>query len=469
MAHWGLELLVRLVPQGLQRSEQIEIDAGVLLFTVLLSLATVAVFGLMPAIAASKVDPNQTLKEGTRSSGGGQYGNRLRRVLVITEVALALVLLTGAGLLVKSFLRLRSMDSGFDEKNLLTMRLTLPVSRYRTSEERVNFYDQVMPRVEALPGVKSAAFITWLPVVLTGGTNVYAVEGHPPLTGQEPVAHVRVITPEYLQTMEIPLRQGRYFDKQDYAGSPPVAIISETLARLHWTNESPIGKRIKLNWYDSPSPWVQIVGVCSDVRQDGLDQAPSADIYFHYQQNPTEWMAPRELVIRTTTEPQSLVAAVRREIRAVDQDEAVYRIRTMEEILSQSVAARNLQMMLLGIFSALALVLAAVGIGGVISYLVRQRTHEIGIRMALGAEKRDIERLIVREGLWMTGMGVAAGLAGALALTRLMKTLLFGVSTTDPPTFTGVSLLHVAVALLASFIPARRATKVDPVVALRYE
>jgi len=467
---WGVNLLKAFIPENISQAQAVTVDARVLGFTLLVSLLTGLVFGLAPATQASNFNLNETLKEGGRDSATGRRGHFVRSLLVILEVVFSLVLLVGAGLLINSFLRLRSVDPGFQTDNLLTMSVVLPQPKYPDQARRSAFYTELLSRVEALPGVKAAAVTNWIPLVSQGDSIGFSIDGRPdPGPGQRPTVVTRVVSPHYFSAMGIQLVQGRQFAEQDRLDSPAVAVISETMARRHWPGEDPLGKRITPGSPTSTDPddWITIVGVAKDVRQFGLDAEPRPQMYLTYVQ--AGFFAPRHLVVRTEVEPLSLAGTVRKTVWEVDKDQPVSNISTMEDVLSESIARQRFSMLLLGIFAAVALVLAAVGIYGVMSYTMAQRTHEIGIRMALGAQRRDVLKLAVGQGLKLVLIGVAVGLALALALTRVMSSLLFGVSATDPATLITISLVLISVALLASYIPARRATKVDPMIALRYE
>jgi putative ABC transport system permease protein len=467
---WGVSLLKAFIPQNISQAKAITIDARVLIFTLLVSVLTGLIFGLAPATQASNFNLNETLKEGGRDSAAGSRGNRIRGLLVIAEVAVALILLIGAGLLINSFLRLRSVDPGFRTDKLLTMQVVLPRLKYPDHARRSVFYTELLRRVEALPGVKSAAITTNLPLYRQGNSIGISIEGRPaPAPGQELIVTTRVVSSNYFSTMGIPFLQGRQINEQDRVDSPAVAVISETMARRFWPGEDPLGKRITPGSSDSADPddWLTIIGVVKDVRQFELTADPKPQMYLSYEQ--AGFFEPRDLVVSTDVEPLSLAATVRRTVWEIDKDQPVSNIRTMEDILSESVARQRFSMLLLGIFATLALFLAAVGIYGVMSYSVAQRTREIGLRMALGAQRSDVLKLVVGGGLKLVLIGVGIGLAAAFILTRVMSSLLFGVSTTDPVTFITISLVLISVALLASFIPARRATKVDPMIALRYE
>jgi putative ABC transport system permease protein len=469
---WGVSLLKNFIPENISQVEAINIDSRVLLFTLFVSLLTGLIFGLAPATQASSLNLNETLKEGGRDSAAGSRGNRIRSLLVIVEVAVSLILLIGAGLLINSFLRLRDVDPGFRADNLLTMQVVLPTFKYPNHERRTAFYDELLRRIETLPGVKSAAVTTNLPLYQQGNSIGISVEGIPdpaPGQGRRPTVATRVVSPRYFETMGIQLLQGRGFSAQDTADAPAAALINETMARRFWPEQDPTGKRITSGSLTSTDPddWITVVGVVKDVRQFELVADPKPQMYLSYTQ--AGFFAPSDLVVSTAVEPLSLAATVRRTVWEVDRDQPVSKIRTMEEIVSQSVARQRFSMLLLGIFAALALVLAAVGIYGVMSYSVAQRTREFGIRMALGAQRSDVLKLAVGQGLKLVLIGIVIGLAAAFVLTRVMSSLLFGVSATDPATFMIISLVLIGVAVVASFIPARRATKIDPMVALRYE
>jgi putative ABC transport system permease protein len=469
LAFVGMKLLASLMPANLFQAKEITIDGKVLGFTLVVSLLTGVIFGLVPALQASRPDLNETLKEGGKGTVAVAR-SRVRSLLVISEVALALVLLIGAGLLINSFLRLRSVDPGFNAANLLTMKVVLPRSKYPDAARRTAFYNELLQRVESLPGVESAGIITNLPLTFKGNSGGITIEGRPePAPDERVIVITRTISPDYFRTMNTPVLKGRQFTPQDTPDGAPVVIISETAARQFWPGEDALGKRIKMGGFDSEEPWLSVVGIVKDVRQFELDIDPKPQAYFPYTQMTYSFLAPRDLVVRTSVDPISLAAVVRNEVWAVDKDQPVSNITTMNEILSGSVAKQRFNTLLLAIFAAVALVLAAVGIYGVISYSVTQRTHEIGIRMALGATSTDVLRLVVGQGFKLVTIGVAIGLVSAFILTRLMASLLFGVSATDPVTFVAISAVLVAVAMLASYIPARKATRVDPMIALRYE
>ena len=468
VAYTGLLLLRSFIPENISQAREISIDLKVLGFTLLVSVATGVIFGLAPAIQAVRFNQSETLKEGGRDAATGGGGKRLRSVLVMAEVAISLVLLIGAGLLINSFLRLRNVDPGFRADNLLTMKIVLPEPKYEEFERRTAFYTDVVQRVQSLPGVRSAAVTTNLPLYRQGNSIGIRIEGRPaPPPGQELIVVTRIVSPGYFDTMSIPLLSGRKLSDQDTETTPNAAVISETMARRYWPNEDPIGKRIAAGRIESDQDWISVVGVVKDVRQFELTAAPRPQMYVSYRQ--AGFFAPEDLVVKTDVDPASMAATVRNAVWEIDKDQPVSNIRTMEEILADSIARQRFSMLLLAIFAGVALVLAAVGIYGVMSYSVAQRTHEIGIRMALGAQTGAVLKLAVGYGMKLVIAGIVVGLVAALALTRVMSTLLFGVTATDPTTFTLISLLLVLVAAIASYIPARRATKVDPMIALRYE
>ena len=467
LAVWGVELLTALAPQDVPRIKEIQIDFRVLVFTIATSVITAVLFGLIPALHASKVNLNESLKEGGRSSGEGARGGRIRGALVVSEVVLSLVLLAGAGLMIRSFMRLQQVDPGFNTNNLLAMSLNCPSKRYPDNAQIIAFYKSVVDRVATSPGVESAAVSSALP--LGGGGfylgRVFLIEGHPePPAGPDNPAQWNVMGPGYFETTGIRLLKGRSFDDRDTADSNKVIIINETLANRMFPNEEPLGRRIR-SWRDE-NLLREIVGVVSDVRYYGRDDQLRGLVYVPHTQNTWRSMS---LTVRTTSDPAALISAVRDQIWSVDRDLAVDNPRTMNAILAQSVAPQRFSMMLLAVFAAIAMVLATVGVYSVLSYTVAQRSHELGLRMALGAQAGDVMKLVLMHGMKLTIIGVSIGLASAIALTRLMKSLLYEVGATDPVTFAIVTVLLMAVGLVACFIPARRATKVDPMVALRYE
>lgn len=476
VAVWSFTLLKQLIPDGMVHSTDLRIDLPVLGYAMAVSLLTGIVFGLAPALQASKIDLNQALKQGGGRTSSGAAAHNLRSAFVVAEVALALVLLIGAGLMIQTVFNLRGQYAVFQPEKLLTLRTTLPDNKYRDLREyvtkehtrRVAFYDQVLERVSALPGVVSSGYSTSVPLAWKGGANGFTIEGRQPEPGVVTNAIHRQVSAAYFQTMGISLRDGRYFDDRDSEQSLPVAIVNDSMARSYWVNEDAVGKRFKLGVPNAP--WLTIVGIVADVRQMGMDVPVKAEMYLPYRQISSHpWYGPRDLVVRTARDPMNLVSGVREVIRTVDPDQPVSNIATMEEVLTRETGSRRLGMILLSGYAGLALLLASLGIYGVLSYLVVQQTPEIGVRLALGALPRDILGLVLKKGAILVLGGVVIGGIAAFALTRLMASLLFGVSATDPITFLGISLLLTGVALAACFVPARRATKVDPIVALRYE
>jgi len=464
----GLFFLRAFIPPNIAQAKVTSIDLRVLGFTLLISILTGLIFGLAPATQAAKFNLNETLKEGGRDASSGSNSNRVRGLLVIAEVAVSLVLLIGAGLLINSFRRLRNTDPGFRADNLLTMKIVLPEPKYQEHKQRSAFYSDVINRIESLPGVKSAAVTTNLPLYRQGNSTGIMIEGRPePPPGQDIIITTRIVSPKFFETMGIQLLKGRPLSDEDKTNTPGVVVISETMAQRYWPGEDAVGKRIFPGRPERPEDWLQIVGVVNDVRQFQLDVEPKPQMYLTYKQ--AGFFAPRDLVVKTDVDPASMASTVRRTVWEIDKDQPVSNISTMNEILAESIARQRFIMLLLGIFAAVAMLLAAVGIYGVMSYSVAQRRSEIGIRMALGAQKLDVLKLAVGQGLKLVCIGVVLGLAGAFALTRLMSSLLFGITATDPSTFIGISALLIAVALIASYVPARRATKVDPLTVLRYE
>ncbi len=465
LAWWALGFLRAVVAERLpiQRLEMVGIDMSVLLFTAVASLSCGLVFGVVPALTASGTSLTSSLKEGGRS-GSGSRGNRLRGAFVVVEVALALVLLVGAGLLLRSFMRLLDQHPGFDSSRIVTMRLSLPGPRYGTDGPRMQFLTRFFEQVDALPGVEASGAISFLPLTGLGAATRMEIMGQPkPPTGQEPVTDVRVITHDYLETMGVPLLKGRLFNEQDAADAKGRVVINETMARRHWPNEDPIGRRVLISW-DAVED--EVIGVVGDVKHTGLDAEPRAMTYWPYMRNAYSTMT---VTVRTAGDTGRVVSSIVGLVRQLDPELVVANVKTMDEVVSNSVAQRRLTMLLLTIFAATALLLAAVGIYGVIAYSVTERTQEIGIRMALGAQRADVLRMVVRQALALAVAGIVAGGVGALLLTRLMEGLLFQVRPADPVTFAIVSGILAAVALLASYIPGRRATRVDPVIALRAE
>ncbi|HST23296.1 MAG TPA: ABC transporter permease, partial [Blastocatellia bacterium] len=461
LALWGVPFLVSLTPANIAQAKAASVDSKVLIFTLAVSLLTAIIFGLVPALQATKLNLNEALKEGSREGGGGGR-SWVRNTLVIAEISIALVLLSGGGLLIRSFARLSNVNPGFRTDHLLTFEVSPPYSKYSDTGQRAAFYDELLQRVVGLPGVEAAGVVTSLPIKDDLGHMTYITEQ--PGTVKVVAALPRASSASYFRALGMPIVVGREFDAKDLPTSTGVAIINEAMAQASWPGEDPIGKRMKMGI--ETQPWLTVVGVVKDIRVR-LGMTPTPQVYLPYTQSPA--FGPRDLVLRTRMEPDSLAAAVQREVWAIDKDQPVANIKTMEQLLSASIERPRFNTLLFAIFSALALALAGVGIYGVMSYTITQSTHEIGIRMALGARSRDVLKLTMVKGLRLTVTGVVIGLFAALALTRVMSSLLFGVSATDPLTFALIALLLTAVALLACYVPARRATKIDPIVALRYE
>ncbi|HKO44397.1 MAG TPA: ABC transporter permease [Pyrinomonadaceae bacterium] len=490
LAIWGIDLLSSLLPDTLPRGNQIAVNSRVLIFTSALSILAILIFALLPALQAGSLDLRGSLSEGGRSGIGGRKQGRVRRLLVISEVALALVLLVGSGLMVRSFVNLRNVDTGFTARNVLTMRIPLPEAKYPepqtgddpTEPAGLRFSDQLVERVSSLPGVESVSVATSIPLVPGDWGKFFTVQGQEAKSiDNVPLIRFALISPDYLESFGIKLQRGRAFNAQDTGTSQPVAIINESLAKRFFPDEDPIGKTI---WMGPPEhlipadrlaainrfPRRQIVGVVSDVKGGSLNATAPQKVYAPLTQHRREgWSNNLILAVRTTGPPESLMPAVRNELKALDPDQAVTGIRTMTELFARSTSESRFSLLLFGLFAALAVILAAIGIYGVMATAVVQRTHEIGLRMALGAQKRDVLHLIIGQAMVLVVIGMAVGLLAAFALTRLMTSMLFGVSATDPITYVLIAVFFAAVALIASYIPAWRATQVDPLVALRTE
>ncbi|MGH9339211.1 MAG: ABC transporter permease [Acidobacteriota bacterium] len=465
VGYWGIDLLLSIIPSQIPTLIQagIRIDGLVLVFTLLLSVATGLLFGAVPALSSAGIDINESLKEGGRTSMA-EDRRRLRPLLTVAEVALALVLLIGAGLMIKSFILILQADTGFDPSNVLTFAISLSENKYRNEQQITAFHGEVLENIAGLPGVESVGSGLTLPLS-QDWQGSFVIQGRD--LNPDPHAHLVPVSSDYFETMRIPLLKGRLFTEADTNESLPVVIIDEVTARTYWPDEDPIGKYVSGISDEDSERWREIVGVVKSVkRNSALSEQIKGDVYVPFAQLPLNSF---HFAVRTSGDPLSLAAAARAQVLEIDPEQPIFDIRTMEQRLDEFVAQPRSTMILLGSFAILALVLAAIGIYGVLSYSISQRTHEIGIRMALGARPNDIMRSIVGRGLKLALIGIALGLAAALGLSRFLSSLLYGVSATDPATFVAVSLLLTGIALLASYIPARRATRVDPKAALRYE
>jgi putative ABC transport system permease protein len=464
LAVWGSKMLVQL--GSLPNTGDIGIDTWALGFTLLVSLGVGIMIGIVPALQFTRTNLSDTLKQGSGRSGGSSIKQHTRKALVISEVALSLVLLIGAGLMIRSFWKLQNVDPGFDTSNGITMSIFLNWIRYSEPHQRLAFFDRAIEQIRAVPGVVSVGGSTKIPLTGGGSTQPFSIDGRPAgAIGEQPMAQTRYITSEYFRTIGIPLRQGRVFTDQDRENSVPVIIISDAMARRFWPGENPIGKRLTPSFHAEQGAR-EIVGIVGDVKSSGLDVDSAAMMYMPYKQSPLPFMS---FVVRTASNPEALVQPVSRAIYSIDNQQALTDVLTMDQVLAKSLSDRRFNMTLLLAFAGVALMLAAVGVYGVMNYTVTLRRRELGIRMALGAERRDVLRLVLRQGLMLTLIGVAAGLISAYALTRLMASLLYGVTATDYLTFASVSAVLIAVGVAASYVPARRATKVNPTIALRTE
>jgi predicted permease len=482
VAQWGIKLILYISPDAIPRAKEISLDWRVLVFTIGLAFLTGILFGLVPALQAGVVDVHETLKETGRGTSGRHW---LRSSLVVVEVATTLVLLIGAGLMIRSFYRLQKVNPGFSYEHLTSFTVALPEKKYKNAEQRDQFFSQLLENLRGLPGVETAAAATGLPLGNNGWQTGFIIDGRPrPPRDQTPLMEACLVTPDYFRAMNIPLKNGRYFTdhddrswlagkdlskldeiERDTAGMNAV-VIDEEFARRYWPNEDPVGKRIAMGSEEHPS-FLTVLGVVGRVKMEGLSHDSNrVQGYFAFAQNPSSDMT---VVLKASGDPNQMIAAVRQQVKQLDPDQPIYSVRTMDEIRAESVAPERLNLTLLSIFAGIALILAIVGIYGVMSYSVTQRTHEIGIRMAIGAQPRDVFRMVIGQGMMLALIGVGIGLVGAFGLTRLMATMLFGVEPTDPATFAAIAVLLTIVALVACYVPGRRATKVDPVVSLRYE
>ncbi len=467
LAYLGISFLLAVGAGFIPRLETVSLDMRVLGFTLAVTVLTGLLFGLIPALHFTKPDLQQMLKAGRLNATGDRKQQRFRSLFVIAEVTLSLVLLVSAGLMVKSLFYLHQVDPGFNPNRAVAMKLSLPKGAYPNESQQVAFFNSISEKIKALPGVRSVCAVNYLPLSGEGLMVPFDIEGSNPLpSGQKLYAAYNLISPDYFRTMDIPLRKGRVFSEQDDQNAARVVIISEAMARLYWPNEDPLGKHLTLSIGNSPPIKPEIIGIAGDVRQFGLDADSGAQIYEPYLQRPSANM---NLVVRTASDPMPVVPSLLNTVLSVDRNQPVFSIRSMDKILTDSISQPHFVMLLLGIFALLALALAAIGIFGVISYSVTQRTQEIGIRIALGAQNRDIYKLIIRHGMGLTLVGMLIGVPCAYALTRLMSSLLFGLSAADPATYVASLFLMSLVALLACYLPARRATMVDPKIALSTE
>ena len=461
---WATGLLTRLIPQGLPASG-VTVNGTVLTFTAAISIGTGILFGILPATRSSQVNLATSLRQGSPQAGGG--GHRLRTVLVVGEVAAAIVLLSGAALMIRSFERLLSQDPGFRAEHVLTVQTTLPRPKYAEMARRSAFYRDVLQRVEGLPGVVEAGYTTYLPLADAGGGSLVSVENHPTDREHQRIANVRVVSPGYFRAIGMTLRGGRLLDARDGPDALKVVVINDAMARAYWPGEDPIGRRFKRGWLESSSPWYTVVGVVADMRQGGMNVPVRPEAYFPFEQVP--FFAPDSLAVRTAGEPQDVAEAVRRQIWAVDKEQPVAAMTTLAQMVDDSVSPVRVQTILLGGFAAMALLLAALGLYAVLSFSVIQRIPEIGVRVAMGARRGDVIRMVAAHGLKLFAAGAAIGLTAALALSRVMAHLLVGISPTDPASYAAVVTVLAAVAVLACYLPARRAMGIDPLRALRWE
>jgi putative ABC transport system permease protein len=465
VASWGIEALLRIAPANIPRLDTTRLDAGVLAFTLGLSVLTGLVFGIAPALQASRADLNEGLKAGARGGTVTPAGRRLQTGLLVSEIALALAVVTGAGLMVRSILAVHDVELGFQTAKVLAVDLALPDAKYATRERRRAFFEQSLERIRALPGVQSASGVMCPPLYGSCWNSVYLAEGQAvPSQAELPVSAFNVVDPDYFKTLRVPLLEGRWFTRTD--GASPVVIVNATLARRHWPGESPLGKRIKQGFPQDKTPWREIVGVVADTRQMGAEWQPGPEVYCPLSQEIDSTLT---LVVRSSGDPLLQVGAVAAAIHGLDPEQPVDNIRPMTRDQAESTARRRFSTLLLGLFGALALVLAAVGIYGVNSCSVASRMHEIGVRFALGARRIDVVRLVLRRGMKPALAGVVAGLAGVTAFARLMSGLIYGVTPTDPLTVASTAGLLIVVALAACWLPALRAARIDPMIVLRLE
>jgi len=467
LAFWGVDVLLKLSPPNLPRLDNIRLDWRVLAFTLGISLLTGLIFGLVPALQTSKSDVGETLKEGGRSGTGSRQAQLVRNSFIVAEIALTLVLLVGAGLLIRSFWQLQNVNPGFNTDRLLTLQLRLPRTKYPEGTQVASFFQQLQNRLAALPGVQSVSAASGILLPKLANSSNFTIEGRPPdPREQSQELPFDAAMPGYFQMMGITLLQGRSFTEQDGRDSPNVAVVNETFAKRYFPNNDAVGKRFVFGDGTQNPDWITIIGVIRDTKRQGLDAPIRIESWFPHTQLTSRTM---DVVIRAAGDPLALTGSIREAIWSLDKDMPIPKMETMEQVFADSIAQQRLNMLLLGLFAVVALILAAVGIYGVMSYAVTQRSHEIGIRVALGAQAGDVLKMILLHGMKLALIGVAIGLAATLILTRLMASLLFGISATDPLTFAAIAVGLTMVALLACFVPARRATRVDPMIALRYE
>jgi putative ABC transport system permease protein len=473
LASWGMTLLTQLSVSALPHATSIKVDFSVLAYSLIVSLATGVLFGLAPVFSSSSVNLTESLKQGGRTTGANDGARRLRSLLTVSEVALSVILLIGAGLLIRSFVGLLNVKPGFETQNILTLRVFLPKYSYPDAKRQAALYTQLLDRIRTLPGVKAAAAINDLPLTSDRDSDAFNIEGHAPRdpSGNTGNSQDRLVTSDYFRVMRIPLIKGRTFTTSDTSSAPPVVVISQSFAHHFFQNEDPVGHQLTFGAPTALASWATIVGVVGDVRDLGLDAQPDIDIYAHYEQSalPYNPLSSMSLVVCTIGDPNGISDAMLGEIRTLDKDLPLPSVEAMADVYAASISARRFNMLVLGIFAVISIALAGVGIYGVISYSVAQRTHEIGVRMALGAQRGDVLRMVVGQGLLLTGTGVAIGVVGAFGLTRFLAGFLYQVHPLDTVTFAGVVVLLEAVALLASYLPACRATEVDPIAALKYE
>ncbi|MBA3555224.1 MAG: ABC transporter permease, partial [Gemmatimonadales bacterium] len=472
LAYWGVRLLVAIDAGNLPRADEIRVDGAVALFTLAVSLLAGLLFGLAPALHVASPNLQSTLKEGGRGATGDRGSHAIRRMLVIAEIALALTLLTGAGLLIKSFARLQGVDPGFVPEHLLTFNFALPQARYASDTQQVALYDRLLPALGAVPGVQAAGLTSVMPFGGNWSTGTFEIEGYQTPEDQPgPWGDIRIVSPTFFETLRLPVIRGRVLSEQDREGTPVVAVIDEEFVRRYWPRDNPVGKRFTFGPPDgavdtTSREWIEVVGVVGHAAHEGLDADARLQLYLSYRQAPQPLIS---VAVRTGGDPERFVNLVREAVASVDPELPISNVRTMEELIEQSVGQRRLSMMLLSLFSGIALVLASIGIYGVMSYSVTQRSRELGVRIALGAGRADVVRLVLRQGMSLALTGIGIGLAAALLLTRLIESQLFGVRASDPFTFVAVAVLLGTTALVANLVPALRAMRVDPAVVLREE